>query len=392
MNSRKLFIARLKQNWAYQFGHVKTILDWTIWVYLVIPAVIIGVFIYRSWWMELPGWAEIISLPMIFAITFLFLWSGYFQTYTRDADRIFIMKNERLLLGLKQAGIIYSYVFQLIPAVFIGVLIAPFWLGYLELEIGKLVLFIVLWISLKWVILGIKSKLNVHLRGWRSLLRGIPILIGAIVIWEISYYIFDGDYVITVIFIIIIHTLASYLLIKKRLTSVKSFEQDLAIDELEKNKYIGLIFGLSMDMEKLPKSAPPRKSPRLYSKSGRLFRNRTRRNGFLELFIKVATRNLEHILRYLQILGITSAAVATLPPIWLKIAISLFGFLFLLSWTNSVWGKIIGSHPFTGKYAREDSYFKARKVVQIVLAIPFIGIIIFSIFIMNWVRSIFPFF
>lgn len=392
MTSRKLFIIRLKQNWKYQFGHIKTILDWTIWVYLVIPTVIIGAFIYRSWWIEIPGWAEVISFPMIFAISFLFLWRGHFQTYVRDADRIFVMKNERLLLGLKQAGIIYSYAFQLMPAVLIGLLMAPFWLGYLELELGKLILFVALWLSMKWVILGVKGKLNVNLRGWRSLLRGIPIFIGAIINWIISYYALNGGYVVPAIFIMIIQTLSSYFLVNKRFTSVKTFEQDLAIDELEKDKYIGLIFGLSMDIEKLPKPATPRKSPLLYSKSNRLFRKRTKRNGFLELFIKVATRNVEYILRYLQILGVTSAAVSTLPPIWLKIAIAIFGYLFLLSWTDSVWQKIIGSHPFTTKYAREDSYFKGRKAVKLLLTIPYAIMIVFSIIMMSLVRSIFPFF
>ena len=281
--------------------------------------------------------------------------------------------------------------FQLFGAAFIGMLIAPFWLNYYELGIGQLVLFCSLWVSLKWLIMAVKGKLNVHLRGLRSLFRSIPLFVGAIIVWEVCYRAFQSERFILSIILIILNVLISSLLTRRRFTSIGTFEQDLAIDDLEKNKYMNLIFAFSMDIEKLPKPPPLRKSPRLYSKSNRLFKNRIQRNGFLELFIKVSTRNVEYILGYIKIFGVTSAAVITLPTIWLKITLICIGFLFLLSWNGFVWNKVIGSHPFTKKYAEEDGHFIAKKIVTIVLAIPFIIIIGFSIILNLWIRAIFPF-
>ena len=112
LNSRSLFILRIRQNWKYQYGHIKAILDWTVIVYLVVPAIIIGAIIYRSWWIELPTWFEYVPFPFLFALFFLFLWNGHFQTYVREADRIFLIKNERLMLRMKRVGIIYSASFN----------------------------------------------------------------------------------------------------------------------------------------------------------------------------------------------------------------------------------------------------------------------------------------
>ena len=160
---------------------------------------------------------------------------------------------------------------------------------------------------------------------------------------------------------------------------------------MEKNKYIGFIFALSIDMEKLPKIKPLRARPRLYSRSNRLFRKRTAQNGFIELFIKVTTRSSEYIFGYLKIVGITSAAIITLPPTWLKISVAVCGFVFLWSWIGTVWQKVIGSHSLTKKYAQEDGFFQAKKQVNIVLMVPYVLFMGLSFAIRVWVIRMFPF-
>ena len=240
--------------------------------------------------------------------------------------------------------------------------------------------------------MAVKGKMNVHVRGWRSLLRSLPLVIAAIIAWEVSYKFFINENIPLITTIIIIYAIGSFILIKKRFTSVNTFEQDLAIDEQEKTKYINLIFGMSMDMEKMPKSVPSRKRPRLYSRSNRIFKKRSPENGFVELFIKATTRNTEYILRYLQIIGVTIMAVTILPPLWLKLSIACFGLGFLFSWIGSVWHKVIASHPFTKKYAEDDGYFQSKKRVTTVLAISFVIIIASSLIINSWIRSYLSFF
>ncbi|MFK4997385.1 hypothetical protein ACI2OX_07030 [Bacillus sp. N9] len=124
---------------------------------------------------------------------------------------------------------------------------------------------------------------------------------------------------------------------------------------------IHLIFGMSMDMEKLPRPSTPRKTPRLYAKSNRIFTKRTAENGFIELFIKATTRSVEYIIGFLHISGWTTVAIIALPPIWLKISIACFGYIFLRAWIGSVWNKVIGGHLFTKRYAEMDAYFEAKK-------------------------------
>lgn len=392
MNSRQLLFHRMRENWNYKYKIIKSVVDWTVLVYLVVPSIIISMFVYRSWWIDSPSWIGSVSFPMLFVLYFFLLWGGYFKTYVREADIIFLRKNEKLMLGMKQGGIILSYMFEMFSAVSLGLLISPFWFSHYSLGIQHLVLFLGLWVSLKWLIMAINGNLNVHVRGWRNLVRSIPIVIGAAAVWRVSYEAFQFDGFMPVLFIIIFNGMMSMLLVKKRFTSIHTIEQDLLIDAKDKNKYTEMIFGLSMDIEKLPKPRSVRKSARLYSKSNRIFKKRTQRNGFLELFIKIATRDTEYIRGYLQVLGVTAAAIVFVPPLWLKMTVAAAGFFFLLVWIGSVWHKLIGNHPFTRKYSGKEGYVKGKNLVTMVLAIPFIIMCGFYVIMIQLIRSLFPFF
>lgn len=387
LNSYQLFSDRLRQNWKYQYNIFKTIADWTVMLYIIIPSVVIILAIYHSWWNEIPEWIELIPFPLLFASLFLFIWGGHFRTYLRDADRVFLMKNKLLHLGLKQKGIIYTYAFQLLPTVVLGFLIAPFWLNYFQIGIDQFALYLGLFLSSKWLIMGVKSKLTVDLHGWRKVTRSIPLFFAIAVMWLLFYHASQVNHILLMMGLILCNILGSVFLIKKRFISVQTFEQDLAIDELEKSKYITLIFGMSTDIEKPFKPLPSRKSPILYSKSNRLFKKRTPRNGFLELFIKTTTRNSEYILRYLQIIGVNSLAIVLIPPLWFKFIIVIFGFLFVRTWIRDTWDKVVGSHAFTMKYATMEAFFQGRRRVTFVLSLLFLILISFTFLIRVWLAT-----
>ncbi|MEM5599461.1 ABC transporter permease [Niallia circulans] len=74
MNSRKLFFSRLISNWHYQWKVLRSIADWTVIVYILVP---LGVFcgvIYRSWWLEIPVWIH--KIPFIVPFSAFTFWHG----------------------------------------------------------------------------------------------------------------------------------------------------------------------------------------------------------------------------------------------------------------------------------------------------------------------------
>lgn len=391
VNSGKLFFHRLRQNWFYQYNIVKTIADWIIILYILVPSIIASFIMYRSWWIELPQWVEVIPFSLLFILSFLllFILGGHFRTFIRDADRIFLMKNRPLYIRLKQTTMLYSFATPILQTIMIGLLIAPFCLQIYQLKYGQLSLFLALYLSSNWFVMGVKGKLNVHVGGWRNALQTIPVFIGIGIIWFLFYNALQANQTLSMMGIILFNLVCSVLLIKERFTSVKTFDQDLAIEEFERNKYISLIFSISMDVEKPLKTSTPRKKPLLYAKSNRLFRKRTAKNAFLELFIKVTTRNIEYLLRYFQLIGITSIAMILIPVFWYRLAIFIFGVFFVRSWIKNIWDIVVGQHAFTIKYAQMDSYFQGRKIVTLVLSVIFILLIGIVVLSRIWIATFF---
>lgn len=372
MNSKQLFSRRLRQNWNYQYDIFKTITDWTILLYCIIPSSLVFIIIYSSWWHKAPQWIEHVPFSYLFALFFLFIWGGHFRSYYRDADRIFLIKNKRLQLGLKQKGILYTYIFQLLPTTFLAFIVAPLWLNYYQIGLDKLIFTLGLFLSSKWLVMSIKGRLSMHSERWLKVIRMIPVFLGLSIIWSFYYLLFQNNQILTMVGLIIFNVVASVLLVKERFTSVKTFEQDLAIDESEKHKYIDLIFSLSLVIDQPSKAVSSRKSPILYSKSNRLFKKRTARNGFLELFIKVISRNSEYFLRYFQIIAVNSIAIILIPSFWIKLIIVLFGLYFVQTWIKDNWDMIVGAHSFTKKYADINAYFEGRKIVTYVFSVVFL--------------------
>lgn len=284
-----------------------------------------------------------------------------------------------------------SCVRESLIAVFFGALIAPVWIGHYRLNISQLVVFLLLWLTLRWLICAVNGKYALYLNGWLSLFRRIPLYFVTGLTWWVSFNSFQAGQWVSVLIICSLNIGLSIFFLSGRFFTLATFEQDLAVDMKEKQKYTALIFSMSMDIEKLPKIKPPRKKPLLYGKSNRLFKERTPKKGFLELFIKAVTRNTEYIRKYIQLIGVTGAAIVILPPLWLKLSIAFAGFFFLLFWLGNVWDKVVGVHPFSQRYRREEGYFQAKKSVMYILSIPFIIVCAFDIWLVFLLKNFFPF-
>lgn len=392
MTSDKLLMSRIKENIISEYRVMKTVFDWTIVVYLLVPFIMISIGIYRSWWIELPTWIDSVQLSLLFFFVFFFLWRSHFYTYVREADRIFLKKKEKLFIRLKQLGILTSYVYEIIKVALLCFLIAPFWFQHFELDLTQLVLFAGAFVSLKWLIMGVKGRLNVQVRGLMAVVRGIPLFIVAVIIWVIFYNTFINDQIIFLVLLSLFNMFVSFMFVRPRFFSTYTFGQDVAIDEIKKNNRTEQILKLSIYAEDVPTVTQPRRSPRLYSKSNRLFKRRTETNGFLELFIKAVTRNMKYFKEYAQMIGITSAATITLPAMWLKIIVAILGAIFMIFWTSNLWERVFAIHPFTKKYLLKEGFLKARKKVRMVLFIPYIVIVGSSLLFMNLIRKLFLFF
>ncbi len=361
-----LFFRRWSQEVKFQYGVLRSIFDWTIIVYLLLPGLVIFSFIYRSWWLEQPGWIEDLPLLILFYSGYFAAWMGNYRTFILEADKVFLIKHPALFIGLKKAGYIYSLVLQSSGIGLLSILLMPFFRYTYHLAYDQILAFFITFSLLKWLIMAIKYRLG-SING--KLARGLACFFSFIAgSWMIQliFLAWEAKMYPAIILAGILFSGISFILHIPLLSKIASFEEEQLLEKRERNKYIHFIFTFSPEVEKIPVTSRTR--PFLFKKSKRLYKDRTPENGFLELFLKIFLRNSQHWSSFLQLVSVTAAALMFVPPYWLKGAV-LAGFIIMLhSWLSMIWEKVTLSHPLTKRFREDHDFLLAkRKAIRYLL-------------------------
>lgn len=378
MSSLRIFWQRMVQDWRFQLRAFRSIADWTIWLYLIIPTIVIFLFMYRSWWLQAaPGWIEWVPLSLFFLVGSLFSWGGAFRTYTDEADKVFLIKKEGLFLNLKKWGFGYSVLYQALLSLMVVVILLPFMINHYQLTGLHAFSFFLYIVGLKYLLMYVKFQMRkIEMKTIRMIITLVLFILLGRFSFSISSLWIDGQFTILMIISVFFTTMGLFLYIPL-LRKNSLFDLWIATERDEKLKMVNMIYQMSYDIEK-PK-VYSRKKPWLFRNSFLIFKKRTVKNGFLELFMKVFIRNSSYVLAYVQISSVTAAALIVVPPLWIKMLIFV-GFLFMLSiWFEGIWERIVLSHPFTKKYKEHASYFSAKQTAKRALfsvAFLFIGLVV----------------
>ena len=371
----KLFFKRLISEWKYNFSIWRTVIDWTIALYIVIPLIAFGIDQYWIWWHITPNWLNIIPFNFFIATNVLFAWSGTIRVFIQEADQIFLLNQNKWVKAIIKRGIAYSIVLNLILSFFFFLILAPFLIVHYKISnITLVVLFLITFMSK--IALGLlKQIIELYFYGFKQvlLLRGIFISISSLFITFFHYFILENSLVcyIFIIFLLIINCI----LVNKRINIKGSFFDDIEREQNERLKYVNILLGLSGMHIRKPKKQRIR--PWLFSKSNLIFKKRTAINGLVELCIKSTLRNKKYVIQYFQFVilcVLTTLAFSAIGwLIWLGMAFILTNFVSLY------WKEVMGS-DFVKifQWKTEDKYYASRKFLFI-MTLPGFMLVSFAI-------------
>lgn len=296
MSPSKLFTKRLSVELKFQFSIWRTTIDWTVALYIVLPAIALGINQYLLWWKNTPYWLNILPVELLFAICFLFAWSGTIRLFLQEADQLFLLNQKQWLKKIMKYGLIYSFSADFFLSGFFFALLAPFILQHYQFsQIQIFILFSITFLSK--VFLGLaKQLLSLFFYGWQQfvVIRGM-LALGSLLFVILIPRILNN--LIMFLAAILLLFIASGMLSMKRLNYKGSFFVDVAREQSEKMKYVRLLLGFSGVNIKQPKKQ--RKRPWLFYSSGTIFRKRNAVNGLVEVCIKSTVRDTTRLGQYL---------------------------------------------------------------------------------------------
>ncbi|MDX8367469.1 ABC transporter permease [Cytobacillus sp. IB215665] len=338
MIGSSLFFERLKREWKFQWGIFRSIADWTIIVYIIIPTLLACSYIYGLWWITIPSWIVPVPELYLFLVIYLYCWLGSCRFFIEEADQLFLIQKKQIVRNLKKLAVGYNVISNSIKMSFIMIIFAPFLFIHYNLNVQTVMITFIFFLSLKLLILMLKKWLSYFKRSWlkKGILLILFLILGSII--SFTNMLFIPQFIITMTFVFLL----TYLFIVRRMISqTGTFFDDVITEKEEKLKFASTI----LQMSKIDQpSRIKRKRPLLFSKSQRIFSYWTKQNTLVEVFIKILLRNKQYIFSLLRLIGISVPTVIIVPAIWLKWLLCIGIIIVIKIWLTSMWDHIQNKH------------------------------------------------
>jgi ABC-2 type transport system permease protein len=357
MSASRLFFSRAGEELSYQWRVLRSVLDWTIVVYFVIPVLIAAPFLYEDIWQNHHlYWSDKLPYALLFIIALLLSSPGNFRTYLMEADLLHLIQKKALLDPLKRSGFFLSFFGAFLRVFVIFILLLPLFFGVYGLNVHELVSLYLAACSFRLLFLTIKK---VFVRNWSKTSLFFILLILIVTLSVNAKPLVTGLVSLFVIGAVFIHHLSQIA------NTNRWFLKEIEIENRERVRFIKLIMNFSMEVEKEPVNQ--RNQPLIFWRgSRRIFKKRSKENGVLDLLMKGFLRR-NYLMSYLQITGITVSAIIVL-PVWIKWVVFLGFAFFIRSWLKSVFRKMMESPFFEiipyDKEVSESAWLRFNKVLS----------------------------
>lgn len=352
----QLFAVRLKQHFLRYYRALQSICDWSVWLYILIPAAVLFIGFYREWWADRPQWAvhvpwDILSLIIITVIICL----SRITILVEDADQVVLLQKPQWLLSIKRWGLLYSWFFLQLKIVCVLLLLLPFLVLVNEWNTGHIVMLlahtaissvITLIVNHRWIITAPWWK-NIPIEALILLVNGVVIFVPMFLYLEliISYWV--G---------MIILLIVALMMISKYTITPLNFQQHLSSQNEAKLKFTKLLLSQSIELT----STSKRKRPILFKKSQRLSKRNDVESLIGDLYIKSLLRDFGMLKVWLMFLSVSCFALSQVPGYAPFAVIILLSFI-VFNLFNFQWGQWC-KHDFISQYMKAVEYpIRARR-------------------------------
>lgn len=348
------FKARLKRQWQFHLLLLRSVADWTTYVYICIPAVLFCYFCYRETILKQSyGIFEVIPLPLLVFLLFLCVKVGPIRTFIEAADRLFFIQDNTKMKQLKIVGLLYSVGKQLLLIGFVIGLLTPVLFGHYQITAGQLFQLDVALLT---------SYVAVSCIHYMNGLQWLKYLgqFGVVVLLTIGFLKFS----VVLMCILCVTALIIFIFyyFKEFIVSNHQFDQQLHTERAVFFKWQSAIFNVSQELRSLNKPELKKNKPWLFNSEQRLFN----KPGYEipELIVKTLLRNRQYGFAYIRLIAVTLPFFVFLPW-WGSVILLIITYFMLSSWLTSVMVEIQGHPVFTIYQTTEQSWLVAHKKIKL---------------------------
>jgi len=351
----QLFWIRLKRNRKEQLRAWSSVLDWSVWLYLLIPGLFIAGGLYREVWQEMPEWAIKLPWSTLYPILLLLLLLfGRIRIFVEEADRLFLLQRPEWLQALKCWGIGYTLTVKLIAVALPFIILLPFLLTVEHLSWLQLGLAYGYTIAVGMVLaIGIHI-MNGKLKGPR---KGVIasagfLLFSAVYLFPMLAWRYDTRLLVVCFGVGLV---AFFVMLRFGLRSGIHFEAEVKQENETRLRSTELLMSQVIESKPLIRF----KRPFLFRRSERLFRKSDTGTMLAEMRLKAFLRGMTHIRVWLSFITASTYAITLVPgpvALFLAAALTILGSSWLqLQWKQWFAEAFIAQFPWPAGSARKGA-------------------------------------
>ncbi|MCM3763768.1 ABC transporter permease [Neobacillus niacini] len=331
------YIRRNKREVKFQLSAFGLVIDWTVFLYIVVPAIIaLGVIDFQLWQAP-PAWTSFTNVSLLGMILFFAFQFSPVRTYIERADELFVIQNLKYYQTLIQAGKWYTVLKTSLETALLILYILPiFKVGY-QLS-APFVTIIYFYVFIWSLFIKLASRWFL-LRGLRWWYRAFAIM--AFIVYSTGFYSIFGPYIIFICTTVFILAMLVFLL-KEENCPVRFFHAEAERERNEKWKWAAIFMRQSGEIEGIQRV---RKYPFLNKNSRAIFSERSPEKVMTEMYWKWHIRKGRQLKLYLYFLFISFNGMTIIPS---KVKFIVFLFILFAGYKiqEGIWKTFI-SHPFT---------------------------------------------
>ncbi|PEJ04382.1 ABC transporter permease [Bacillus wiedmannii] len=374
---KQQFYKRLRHELGRKWKSIRSITDWTVALYIIIPALIfIGIY-YRSLWMEELSRGETVYFGLGLLAFYVITYSRGVRSFFEQADSLFLISYPAHMQKLIQYGMTYTFIRIAITNVVVVVAMLPVLMK--SIGVTKIqVVFFWLFFTLFRFLLSLLTRF-IHVRvGKRWLL------------WIIKNVMFSISLTFFGVSLFLIYTnpfysilsigLAAFIiigLIKEKLNYKNCFFKEV---EKEKEESMRWTSGIMQVGGHTAKPSSSNKKPWMFPRSKK-FLGKKKESRIVESFLKEFFRTSSARIFYIQIVCISTVSII-MSPRWIAAIILAFALVGISRYARDYWNEFT-KKMFLHLYCDEGKLLLLRWKADRYLLLPVLllyGIVILSHF------------
>lgn len=374
---KQQFYKRLRHELERKWKSIRSITDWTVALYIIIPALIFMGIYYRSLWMKELSMGETVYFGLGLFAFYLATYSRGVRSFFEQGDSLFLISYPTHMQKLIQYGMIYTFVRIAITNVIVVGVMLPVLMKNIGATKVQIILFWAFFTVFRFMLSLLTRFIHVRVgKRWVLWIIKNVIFSMSLSFFGMSLFFIYKNPFYSILFI----GLAVFLIIvlgKEKMNFKNSFFKEV---EKEKEESMRWTSGIMQVGGHAVKPSSSNKKPWMFPHSKKILGKKAD-SRIVESFLKEFFRTSSTRIFYIQIVCISTASII-MSPRWIAAIILVFALVAISRYARDYWNEFT-KKMFLHLYCDEGKLLLLRwKVVRYLLlpAILLYGIVILAHF------------